>query len=313
LANLDFELQGFDDAVAAPFDLNYPPIADAGPDQVVEQDHFQGAFVTLDGSGSSDVDGDPLTYSWSWDGGADVGVDPTIDLPLGGPHTITLVVNDGLVDSDPDTVDITVEDTTPPDLFILESITVEQETLDGTVVPLPATATDICDADVDIVSDELPIYPLGETVVTFIATDDSGNFTEDTTLVIVEDTTPPDVELSEPTPSVLWVPNHKFVMVNVTGTASDICDLALDIDFRVEIYDAEDGDGGKKHDPDVMKIDSTIDANGDIWIAVSLRAERSGLGDGRTYVIVAEVTDDSGNTGEAEAEVFVPHDQGDDD
>lgn len=309
LFGLDFELQGFDPSEEDPFDLNYPPIADAGPDQVVEQDHYQGAFVTLDGSGSSDVDGDPLTYSWSWAGGTATGMNPVVNLPLGGPHTITLIVNDELVDSEPDTVDITVVDTTPPVLVVLESITVEQETLDGTVVPLPADAEDICDADVDIASDELPIYPLGETVVTFTATDDSGNVTEDTTLVIVEDTTPPDVVLFEPNPSILWVPNHKFVTVNIGGTASDICDLALDIDFRVEIIDAEDGDGGKKHDPDVIKVDSTIDASGDIWITVQLRAERSGLGDGRTYVITAELTDDSGNTGEASAEVFVPHDQ----
>jgi hypothetical protein len=93
--------------------LNMPPVADAGPDQTVEQDSHAGAGVTLDGSGSSDPDGDPLTYAWTWAGGSASGVTPTITLPL-GTTTITLVVNDGTLDSDPDTVDITVEDTTPP-------------------------------------------------------------------------------------------------------------------------------------------------------------------------------------------------------
>ncbi len=37
------------------------PVADAGPDQSVTT----GATVTLDGSGSTDADGDSLTYSWS--------------------------------------------------------------------------------------------------------------------------------------------------------------------------------------------------------------------------------------------------------
>jgi len=92
-----------------------PPVADAGADQTVEANTEGGANVTLDGSGSSDPDGDPLTYSWTWDGGSDSGVSPTVLLPL-GTTTVTLVVNDGELDSDPDTVDITVEDTTPPEV-----------------------------------------------------------------------------------------------------------------------------------------------------------------------------------------------------
>jgi hypothetical protein len=91
---------------------NHPPVADAGPDQTVELTSHAGAQVTLDGSGSSDPDGDPLTYQWTWSGGSANDVKPTATFPL-GKTTVTLTVSDGQV-SDTDTVDINVVDTTAP-------------------------------------------------------------------------------------------------------------------------------------------------------------------------------------------------------
>ena len=98
-------------------DDNGVPIANAGPDQMVTS----GAMVTLDGSGSSDPNGDVLGYSWSADSNnpSEVGlrskttVSPTFTAPsTAGAYTFTLVVDDGVARSSPDMVTITVDTST---------------------------------------------------------------------------------------------------------------------------------------------------------------------------------------------------------
>jgi hypothetical protein len=171
------------------------PVADAGEDQIVEQTYYQGADVTLDGSGSFDPDGDAITYAWTWSGGSATGVSPTVSLPL-GTTTVTLLVNDGILDSCcPDTVDITIVDTTPPSVDAGPDITVEQETLAGTEVTLSALVSDICDPSPMVAWSHGPTYvfPLGDTTVTVTATDTSGNVGSDTVVVSVVDTTAPEV------------------------------------------------------------------------------------------------------------------------
>jgi hypothetical protein len=93
---------------------NAKPIADAGSDQTIylyiDEDT---AEVELDGSASSDIDEcNGLSYHWTWTIDANTyeeanGVNPIIDLPV-GVHTIELIVNDGLADSEPNYVDVNV-------------------------------------------------------------------------------------------------------------------------------------------------------------------------------------------------------------
>ena len=98
--------------------VNSPPVADAGPDQTVEQVHAGGAEVYLDGSGSYDPDGDDLTYEW-WNAEHVMSkrVTTTRTMPP-GTTTITLAVSDGR-EYDRDTVEITVIPT-DPDTWITE-------------------------------------------------------------------------------------------------------------------------------------------------------------------------------------------------
>jgi len=102
--------------------INTPPVANAGANQPnVSAGSNCMAAVTLNGSGSFDRDGDPLTYKWTWNGGSASGVSPTVQLPLGST-TITLIVNDGKADSAPANVDITVSDLTPPTLQLSDPV-----------------------------------------------------------------------------------------------------------------------------------------------------------------------------------------------
>lgn len=96
---------------------NTVPVAVAGPTQYI----FVGPQVTLDGSNSSDGDGDPLTYSWSFAlkpqgsaatlSNANI-ANPVITPDIAGVYRISLTVNDGAANSQPSTSTVYVA-TTP--------------------------------------------------------------------------------------------------------------------------------------------------------------------------------------------------------
>jgi PKD domain len=97
---------------------NSRPRADAGPAQSANV----GVSVALDGSNSSDVDGNALTYKWSFvslpaGSGAvlsdPAAIHPAFTLDESGTYVVQLTVNDGMLDSLPATVSISTLNSRP--------------------------------------------------------------------------------------------------------------------------------------------------------------------------------------------------------
>ena len=88
---------------------NQVPVADAGLNQTIASDSTGNGSVTLDGSGSFDLDGSIVSYSWTEDDAElEVGATPTVMLTE-GVHVITLTVTDDAGAANDDQVTITVD------------------------------------------------------------------------------------------------------------------------------------------------------------------------------------------------------------
>lgn len=127
------------------------------------------------------------------------------------------------------------------------------------------------------------------------------------TEVEVVDTTQPVIDRASVSPASLWPPNHQMVPLEVSIGGSDLCAETLNIRL-VEAVSNEPRDvrrGGDGH--------AEVDIEGaDLGMAdftVSLRAERQGGRAGRTYTLLHEVTDASGNATMVPVTVSVSHDQ----
>jgi predicted extracellular nuclease len=111
----------------------------------------------------------------------------------------------------------------------------------------------------------------------------------------------PTIEVAV-TPSLLWPANHKYVEVEAAVVVSDNFDPNPTVELISVVSSEPDNgaDDGNTVNDIVIVDDSTF----------KLRAERSGLGEGRTYTITYRVTDACGNTAEQAATVFVPLSRG---
>lgn len=111
----------------------------------------------------------------------------------------------------------------------------------------------------------------------------------------------PDCASAAPTAATLWPPNHKLVPVGVTGVTDPQGQTTT---IRI--------DGVAQDEPTDHLGDGRTcgDASGVGTSTAGLRAERSGLGDGRVYHLTFTATDPDGHTCTGAVTTCVPHDQG---
>ena len=160
---------------------NRAPVADAGPDQTVDE----GVLVTLDGSGSADPDGDALTYAWTAPAGITLS-DATAQMPTftapdveaSTVYDITLVVNDGLLDSGPDMVSITVNPVSGCDDPFGEIVTYPNSTTAYGIVTVGGLAAEEADIVAAFVGEECrakgnPVISGGVAYITLVVQGES--------------------------------------------------------------------------------------------------------------------------------------------
>ena len=118
--------------------------------------------------------------------------------------------------------------------------------------------------------------------------------------VAVFDHTPPTIDVSL-SPSVIWSPNHKMRTIQANVTVQDNCPVTGFTLLSVESDEPDEGTGDGDFPNDIQGADTfTADTS------FRVRAERAGLGDGRTYTATYEVEDGSENTAQGSATVEVP-------
>ncbi|MFC2005974.1 right-handed parallel beta-helix repeat-containing protein [Chloroflexota bacterium] len=115
----------------------------------------------------------------------------------------------------------------------------------------------------------------------------------------------PDVSQAYASPDCIWPANHKMLDITIMGVTDPDEDTVTIIITGItsdEPTASDKGSGGAKHAPDANGVGSN---------ATSVRAERSGTGDGRVYVIHFTAEDDRGGVAEGSVVVKVPRDRSD--
>ena len=212
---------GQHDVIVAKFQCEIPNGAPVCVVDAPDVEECAGAVtaVPLDGSGSTDPDGDELTFAWSVDCPEATFDDPASPSPTLLVESsdqcaieceVKLVVTDDKGAASECSHSLSVVDTTPPSLIVPAPVTIECTAPGGVPVSDPriqawlaaVSATDSCNAVT--ISHNAPAFfesacgPGSETEVTFSAVDGCGNPVSVSSSITVIDTRGPDLTVPEP-------------------------------------------------------------------------------------------------------------------
>ena len=214
-------------------------------------------------------------------------ITPALSDPLGRLGNYNVTTHNGV---------LTITDTTPPSLTLPANITGQALSPAGLVVSYVATASDLLDGAVGVTCAPISgaVFAVGATTVNCAASDAHGNTAQGSfTVTVAGDTAAPVIQSVTPSVTSLWPPNKSMIPVSISVHVSDNLDAAPACH--------------------VSSVTSSEGSSAD-WqitgpLTVSLRADRNGNGNGRTYTITVRCTDAFGNTASASTGVVVPHDQ----
>ena len=289
-------------------DTNSAPVAEAGLNQEVRS----GGSSFLDGSGSFDPDDDDISYDWVQLTGTLVTLSdntaeqPVFTAPLSEGEILEfqLIVSDGSKLSEPSLVEVEVtannapiadagsditQDEGPGEIVNLSGVASSDPDGDGISfawIQLSGPTVALLNANTASPSFEPGAVILGgaEYVFQLIVTDDylqdqKSSVPATVTVNVLNANDPPRCDLGAPSLGSMWPPNHKMTSINIVGVTdpqdNSVAIIVLGVTQDEPINGLGDGDSS----PDAFV---TIGTPKD---AVSLRAERGGVGNGRVYQI----------------------------
>ncbi|HSR68141.1 MAG TPA: hypothetical protein VLU25_09370 [Acidobacteriota bacterium] len=236
--------------------------------------------ASIDG-GTFDPDGDMITIVES----------PSPPYSL-GDTMVTLSVTDALGLSDECSATVTVEDNTDPLITAPDDI-LNLECTSPMGTPADLGMPTVADSCPTMTSNDAPaLFPLGNTAVTWTATDSSGNSASDTQLVQVVDTTEPVIACNSP--ATITPPDAP---ISFSATATDVC--AGDVTAQITAYGCASINGAGKV---IDKTESCI---------VSFQGDTVTIDDvggvGTTIFWDVTASDGNGNTATTTCQVQVAH------